>query len=181
VNFLSEEKEGSTKKKEISPTKPNRRRESAIAPYSPPGLRREFDRAFERFRRDFENIRWPSERFFERFPMMREPQTRMPSLDLEDREKDFLLTAEIPGFKKEEIEILVQDDAVEITGNKNLSRDEKLKGYVRKERSSESFYRRIRLPEQVKTESSQASLREGVLELVLPKKTPKSKKKVNIK
>jgi HSP20 family protein len=177
---LSEEKEPK-KKKEIAPAKPNRTSGSAITPYTPPGLRWEFDRTFDRFRRDFEDLLWPSERLFGRLPMMRELATEMPMVDLEDRGKDFLLTAEIPGFKKEEIEIQVQDDAVEIRGNKRASHDEKLKGYVRKERSSESFYRRLRLPEPVKADSSQASLKDGLLELVLPKKTQKPKKKINIK
>lgn len=113
--------------------------------------------------------------------MMRELQTEMPTLDLEDRGKDFLLTAEIPGFKKEEIEIQVQDDTVEIRGNRRTSQDEKVKGYVRKERSSEQFYRRLKLPEQIKADSSQATLKDGLLELVLPKKTQKPKKKINIK
>jgi HSP20 family protein len=178
---LSEEKEKPSKKKEITPATPKRGSESAITPYSPPGLRIEFDRAFERFRRDFEDILWPSERFFGRLPTIRELQTEMPTVDLEDRGKDFLLTAEIPGFKKEEIEIQVQDDALEIRGNKRASHDEKVKGYVRKERSSEQFYRRIRLPENVKADSSQATLKDGLLELVLPKKTQKPKKKINIK
>ena len=179
--FLSEKKEQPSKKKEIAPAKRGRGSESAIVPYSPPGLRTEFDRTFERFRRDFEDLLWPSERFFGRLPMMRELQTEMPTLDLEDRGKDFLLTAEIPGFKKEEIEIQVQDDTVEIRGNRRTSQDEKVKGYVRKERSSEQFYRRVRLPEQIKADSSQATLKDGLLELVLPKKTQKPKKKVNIK
>lgn len=175
---MPEKKEGSAKKQDIIPVKPSRKAESTITPYRTYELRQEFDRALDRLRKDFEDILWPSERIFERrFPMMREFETRMPSVDLEDRGKDFLLTAEIPGFKKEE----VQDNAVEIRGNKSASHDEKVKGYVRKERSSESFYRRIRLPEDVKTANSEANLKNGVLELVLPKKAPKSKKRVNIK
>jgi HSP20 family protein len=179
--FLSEKKEKPSRKKEIAPAKPNRTSQSAIRPYSPPGLRWEFDKTFDRFRKDFEDLLWPSERFFGRLPMIREVDGGVPMVDLEDRGKDYLLTAEIPGFKKEEIEIQVQDDAIEIRGNKHASHDEKVKGYVRKERSSESFYRHIRLPEHVKADNSQACLNDGVLELVLPKKTQKSKKKINIK
>jgi HSP20 family protein len=182
VGILSEKKEGSAKEQDIVPVKPSRKTESTITPYRTYELRQEFDRALDRLRKDFEDILWPSERIFERrFPMMREFETRMPSVDLEDRGKDFLLTAEIPGFKKEEVEVQVQDNAVEIRGNKSASRDEKVKGYIRKERSSESFYRRIRLPEEVKTANSEANLKNGVLELVLPKKAPKPKKKVNVK
>jgi HSP20 family protein len=52
-------------------------------------------------------------------------------------------------------------------------------GYVRRERSSESFYRRVALPEEVKVDDAQANLQNGILELTLPKKVPK--KKVPIK
>jgi len=178
---MSEKKEKQSKNREITPAKPNRQPESAITPYNPPGLRTEFDRAFERFRRDFEDILWPSERFFARLPTTRELQTRTPTVDLEDRGKDYLLTAEIPGFKKEEIEVQVQDDTVEIRGNKHTSHDDKVKGYVRKERSSESFYRRLTLPEHIKADNAQATLKDGLLELELPKKTQKPKKKINVK
>jgi HSP20 family protein len=70
-----------------------------------------FDETFDRFRKDFENLLFPS------FDLLAElPETRVPAVDLEDRGKDYLLKAEMPGFKKEDVEINVQDDGVEITG-----------------------------------------------------------------
>jgi HSP20 family protein len=112
---------------------------------------------------------------------MREIETRMPAVDLEDRGDKYVMSAEVPGFKNDEIEINVWDSSVEISGCREMTQDEESKGYVRKERSSESFYRRMALPEEVKVEDAEANLKNGILELVLPKKVPKKKKKVSIK
>lgn len=112
---------------------------------------------------------------------MRELETTVPIVDLEDKGNELVLTAEVPGFKKDDIEIQVEDDAVEISGTKSSKHDERTKGYVQKERSSESFYRRIPLPEEIKANVAEANLKDGLLELVLPKKTPKSRRKSPIK
>jgi HSP20 family protein len=102
-------------------------------------------------------------------------------IDLEDRGKDFVLKAEMPGFKKEDIEIEVQEDLVEITGRVGWKYDKKAKGYVCKERACESFNRVVQLPEEVKTDAVTADLADGVLEIVLPKKSPKKTRKITLK
>ena len=108
-------------------------------------------------------------------------ETRVPYVDLEDRGKDFLLTAEMPGFKKEDLDIKVQDDSVEIKGETGWRHEDRTKKYVVKERGSESFYRMVRLPEEIKSDAVEASLKDGVMAIVLPKKTPKHWKKVAVK
>jgi hypothetical protein len=65
----------------------------------------------------------------------------MPSVDLEDRGKDFHLTVDLPGFKKEDVEIEVTDDSLTVHAQKTQSEEEKKKNYVRHERASQSFYR----------------------------------------
>jgi HSP20 family protein len=105
----------------------------------------------------------------------------MPLIDLEDRGKEYALIAEIPGFKKEDVEIVVEDQAFEIRGTKNWKHDEKSKDFVQRERVSESFHRRIDLPEEIKTDEVEAKANDGLLEVVLPKKSPKPRKKVVIK
>jgi HSP20 family protein len=109
------------------------------------------------------------------------PETRVPTVDLEDREKDYLLKAEMPGFKKEDIEIEVQDDSVTISGRVGWKYDRKAQDYICKERACESFYRTVQLPEEINADDATACLSEGVLELTLPKKAPKKKRKVTIK
>ena len=168
------------KKGEITPSKP--KKTTDLATRRSLDLSQEFDRVFESFRRDFEDLLWPSERSIERlFSRMPAVEARVPQVDLEDRGKDFRLVAEMPGFKKEDVNIQVTDDSVEIEGIVGWKYDDKTKEYICKERECETFYRMITLPEEVKTDNIEANLRDGVLEIVLPKKTPKQKKKISVK
>jgi HSP20 family protein len=104
-----------------------------------------------------------------------------PSLDLEDKGKEFLLTAEMPGLKKDNVQLEVEDQAVEIRGSTSWNKDEKTDRYVHRERAAQSFHRRIELPEEIDTNNVRATMNDGLLELTLPKKYPKEKKKVNIR
>ncbi|MGW8288916.1 MAG: Hsp20/alpha crystallin family protein [Candidatus Bathyarchaeia archaeon] len=161
------------KEKAIAP----RKKESPFAP-SASDPWRAFDQLFESFRNDFEDLLFPSA-WTRAYPIMAE--TRVPLVDLEDRDKDYMLKAEMPGFKKEDIEIEVQEDSVEITGNVGWKYDKKAKDYICKERACESFYRSVQLPEEIKTDEVKANLTDGVLEVVLPKKAPKKARKIPIK
>lgn len=163
-------------KKESASRKP--RKATAIAPAAPRVLWNAFDDAFERFRSDFEDILFPSS-WDRALSMM--PETRVPKVDLEDREKDYVLKAEMPGFKKEDIEIEVQDNSVAITGKVGWKYDKKAQAYICRERACESFYRMIALPEDINADEVTANLSEGLLEITLPKKAPKQKRKVSVK
>ena len=185
VSFLAEKKqkkpEASTERKAIVPAKAKKKPPSMIEPYKSSDWM-DFDRAFDRFRRDFESIIWPRERILRHgFPSVSEIATNIPSIDVEDKGDRFVLTAEVPGFKKEEIDINVCGDSVEISGCKEMKSDEKAKDYVRQERMSESFYRTATMPEAIKYEEVSADLKDGLLEVVLPKKNPKPRKRVAIK
>jgi HSP20 family protein len=168
-------------RKAIVPARPKRRPPSMVESSKMPMVWRDFDRIFSDFRRDFEDLLWPSDRLFDRAYAMLPRMEEMPSIDLEDRGKDYLLIAEIPGFKKENIEIEVEDQAVDIRGTMDWKHDEKTKTYVQQERASESFHRRIDLPEEIKTDAVEAKANDGLLEIILPKKSPKPRKKVSIK
>ena len=155
-----------------------RKKESpfVVAPFGS-DLWRAFDDIFENFRSDFEDLLFPSP-WTSIYPAF--PEVRVPLIDLEDRGKDFLLRAEMPGFKKEDIEIEVQDDSVEITGRVGWKYDKKAKGYVCKERACESFNRIVQLPEDIKTDAVTANLEDGILEVVLPKKSPKKTRRITL-
>ena len=186
VILLSEKKtkktESNAEKKIIAPAKPKKRPPSMIEPARSPDIWMEFDRAFERFRRDFESALWPHEKTLRHeLPNISDMETTIPYIDLEDKGDKFILSAETPGFKKEEIDINICGNSVEISGCKEMNTDEKNKDYVRKERMSESFFRTMTLPEEIKYEEVSADLKDGVLEIVLPKKNPKKRKKVQIK
>jgi HSP20 family protein len=75
----------------------------------------------------------------------------------------------------------VTGDSVEIEGSVGWKYDNKTKNYICRERECESFYRTVGLPEEIKVDDVQANLKDGVLELVMPKKTPKQKRKILVK
>ncbi len=171
-----------SEKKMIMPAKQKQRPSSMIEPTRTSDVWLDFDKAFERFRRDFENALRPYERAMGReLTKLSELETSIPYIDLEDKGDRLVLSAEAPGFKKEEIDINICGSSVEITGCKEETNDEKSKSYVRKERMSESFYRTLTLPEEIKYEEVSADLKDGVLEITLPKKNPKQRKKIQIK
>jgi HSP20 family protein len=155
--------------------------EEGIVPFQ-----RDFDRMMERFQREFEDFwamppRWRQwMRARPGFPMMPFKQMMMPSVDVEDRGKDFRVTVDLPGFNKEDVNIEVGEDSVMIQAKKSRAEEEKQKNYVRRERMAQTFYRRIDLPEKVKSDDAKASLNNGILEIVLPKKEPKETKKLTI-
>ncbi len=139
-----------------------------------------FNDTFERFRTDFQNLILPSTEALER-ALSAVPKTRSPLVDLQDRGKDYLLKVEMPGFKKQDIEIQAYEDAIEISGLTGWKYDSKTDKYLCKERACESFYRMVQLPEEVKMDDVQADLKDGVLEIVMEKKSPKHAKKITLK
>jgi len=149
-----------------------------LAPATSSDIWQAFDDSFARFRDDFEDLLFPST-----WPTVFSviPETRVPTIDLEDREKDYLLRAEMPGFKKEDIEIEAQDDSITISGNVGWKYDKKERVYLCKERACKSFYRTVDLPEEIVADDVSANLSDGVLEIVLPKMMPKPKRKVSVK
>jgi HSP20 family protein len=171
---ISEKKSPTTERKAVKP--------ATLMPYSPRQVWRNFDRLFEGFRSDFEDLLWPIERpvmrALSRLPAI---ETRVPYVDLEDRGKDYRLAAEMPGFKKDDVELHVTENSIEISATTGWKYDEKTKRYLCKERACESFYRMLELPEKIKADATEASLKDGVLEIILPKQAPKQKKKVQIK
>jgi len=86
----------------------------------------------------------------------------------------------LPGFSKEDVELDVTEDSVTINAKKTEAKEEKDKNYIRRERSAQTFYRRVPLPEQVRTDGAKATLNNGILEITLPKKQPKESKKIKI-
>ena len=163
-------------KKATLPTKKSPRKPTAIRKTQPQDLWQAFDETFERFRNDFQDLLFPLSDVISSMP-----ETRVPAIDLEDHEKEFVLKAEMPGFKKEDIEINVQEDAVEISAATGWKYDEKDQAYICKERACKSFYRYVDLPEEIKVDEANADLSNGVLEIMLPKKTLKKKRKVQVK
>lgn len=100
-----------------------------------------------------------------------------PYTDIRETEKEILLTADIPGVKKEDIEINVTDEGIEIRAETDLEKDDEKDGFIRRERSYSRYYRGYSLPSAVDPEKADATYNNGVLEIRLPKKTVEKKGK----
>jgi HSP20 family protein len=106
-----------------------------------------------------------------------------PAIDIYDSKDNVMVKADIPGMKKEEINVSVHGDTLIINGEKKQEKETKEKGFVRTERFYGAFNRAIRLPAQIDASKVNATYKNGVLELVLPKKEESKPKqlKINIK
>jgi len=174
---VSKKTEITIAKKKSASVRKLQRKPTVLAPVFPSDLYEAFDDTFERFRRDFEDVIFPS--YWDK-AMTLMPETRVPAVDLEDNEKDYCLKAEMPGFKKGDIEIDVDNNSVIITGAAGWKYDKRENEYLCKERACKTFYRIVELPEEIKVDEVSADLNEGVLQITLPKASPKQKRKVKL-
>ncbi|KAH1243035.1 class I heat shock protein [Glycine max] len=91
-------------------------------------------------------------------------------VDWKETPEAHVLKADIPGLKKEEVKVQIEDDRVlQISGERNLEKEDKNDTWHRVERSSGKFMRRFRLPENAKVEQVKASMENGVLTVTVPK------------
>ncbi|KAK7252865.1 hypothetical protein RIF29_37116 [Crotalaria pallida] len=91
-------------------------------------------------------------------------------VDWKERPEAHVLKADLPGLKKEEVKVEVEDDRVlQISGERNVEKEDKNDKWHRVERSSGKFLRRFRLPENAKMDQVKASMENGVLTVTVPK------------
>jgi HSP20 family protein len=125
------------------------------------------------------------ESFFDDFwepelTLIKMPRIEFPRLDIKEEETEYLITAEVPGFTKEEINIEVKDDMLTISSEHKEEKEEEKEGYIYKERSHRTFHRSLRIPDYISYEEIDAKLENGLLKLHFPKREPESPKKVEI-
>jgi len=105
---------------------------------------------------------------------------RQPSIDIVETDKEVIANAEMPGLEKENIKINLTEDRLEISAETKKEEEKKEKGYVYREMRRGSYYRAITLPSPVDADNAQASYKNGVLEIKMPKKEVKEKKEVKV-
>ncbi|KAK7034735.1 hypothetical protein VNI00_012142 [Paramarasmius palmivorus] len=98
-------------------------------------------------------------------------QAFKPRMDLYEDAKNNVVTAtfELPGLKKEDVQIDVHNGRLTITGESKISEEHETDGYAVRERSFGKFSRTLRLPQNVKEEEIKASLEDGILTVTFPK------------
>jgi HSP20 family protein len=97
---------------------------------------------------------------------------RVPAVDVFEEAGAVVVKAELPGLRKEEIELHVAPDAVTISGRKEKEEKVEREDYLRLERSAGAFGRTVRLPAEVELAKVTATYRDGVLEIRAPKVVP---------
>lgn len=159
-------------------------RELAIRRESPFSLFQDMDRMLEDLWRGFDDINWPlSRRRYRPIKWEEMPVFRTPLSNITENEKEYNVTAELPGLDKGDIEITVHEGTLEIKGEQKKEKEEKKEGYVRREYSSASYYRAFNLPENIDQNAIDANLDKGILKVKIQKKEPekKEKKKIEVK
>ena len=104
-----------------------------------------------------------------------------PLVDISEDEKEYVIKAEIPEMKKEEIKINVHDDVLSISGERRYEKEEKGKKYHRVERAYGSFMRSFTLPEDADGSKVTAEYKDGVLKVHLAKSEKAKPKAIEVK
>ena len=126
------------------------------------------------------------ERMFDDFLGLDRRRTEMenfdwtPRVNVEELEDKFEITAELPGMKKEEIDIEVTDGVLTIKGERKVEKEEKDANYHVCERSYGTFRRGFTLPENVMADGIEAEYTDGVLRLAVPKAEPVKPKEIKV-
>jgi len=108
------------------------------------------------------------------------PTQWYPAVDVKEDDKAFYVTADLPGLKKEDINISLEGNRLTISGEREFSREEKKENYHFMERGYGKFTRSFTVPSTVDADKIKASYKDGVLTIELPKKEEVKPKKVEI-
>lgn len=101
----------------------------------------------------------------------------VPKLNISETDSNYKVVAELPGLEEKDFEVTVEDNILRIKGEKKFETQNNDEHYHRYESSYGSFERVLRLPEAVDSDQSQASFKNGVLTLTIPKDKKSSKVK----
>ncbi len=152
---------------------PVRHEDGPYAASSLSTLNQEMNRLFDEFHKSFSL--WPSG--FETGAGFQ------PKIDLSEADAALKLTAELPGMNENEIEVSISKDSLTISGEKREERESNASGFYQLERSYGQFHRVVWLPCEVDSDRVNASFKNGVLTVDMPKASPadREQKRINIK
>jgi HSP20 family protein len=150
-----------------------RRGTTPLSTYRPGGMEDQFGRMFENMFQDFfaplTQGRWSGD------------DVGMPRLDVTETEKTFEVKAEMPGVKKEDVNVSIDGQRVTIEGECQQANEQRQgEQVVYSERSTRKYQRSFTLPTEVDDTGAQARLEDGVLLLSLPKKQGGTARKLTI-
>jgi len=109
------------------------------------------------------------------------PKGFVPAVDVTEEKEAFLVTAELPGLKAEDIHINVEKNVLTLSGERKLENTQQKDGYVRIERGYGAFTRSFVLPETADGEKVDANLADGLLKVRIPKRASAQPRKITVK
>lgn len=114
--------------------------------------------------------------FFNDFMKPFDGSYNIPKVDIEDTDKAYVLTTDLPGIAKEDINVTYDNNVLTLSAKHEDTKEEKdakdKKNYIRKERTSKVFCRQFSV-QNIQKEGIQANFKDGVLTIVMPKEDPK--------
>lgn len=122
--------------------------------------------------------------FPNRFPMNGDAlklNTWSPDVDIIEDDHEFLVKADLPEMKKEDVKVVVENGTLNITGERKSEKEEKKRRYHRIERSYGRFERTFTLPEEADASKIMAEFKDGVLRVHLPKNPIAKPKAIDVK
>jgi len=109
---------------------------------------------------------------------------REPNIDIHDRGDHFILTAELPGFEKKDVEVRVSSDSIELKAERQSEKESKGAEGTQRLASRSYVYKQLPLTERIVVEKVNGTMKNGILEMKLPKKEQKprdSSRRVDLK
>src|SRR3989337_75350 len=103
-----------------------------------------------------------------------------PAVDIYETNDSFVVSADLPGLNKDEIQIDLKDNTLTLKGEKKFEEKVSKDNYIRVERAYGSFVRSFTLPQNVDPEKIKAEYKEGVLEITIPKKEEAKPKQIKV-
>lgn len=112
--------------------------------------------------------------------LLKSMELRMPNVDVVDRNDDVLVRVEVPGMDKNDLDISLTANVLSVKGNAREEKEEKGGEYYRREISSTAFARSVSLPVAVVAAKTTAVLKDGILEVVLPKVEASKRRNITV-
>lgn len=133
--------------------------------------------------RDLFGIKRDLDRYFSRWEDEDEtrPAVWRPAVDVHEAGDNLVFRAELPGMNKEDVQINVENNVLSIKGERKFNDEVKRESYHRVERAYGSFCRSFTLPTSVDSKKIEAHMKDGVLEVVVPKSEEAKPKQIEIK
>lgn len=104
-----------------------------------------------------------------------------PRINLSENNKNIVVDVDLPGVNQDDIDVEVSDNSLIISGKTEKEEEEENKKFYRYERESGSFYREILLPAKVDEKKAVAKMKDGVLEIILPKVNKNGNFRIKVK